>query len=474
MKQLSLVFAIVLVGLLALMYWLNRVSVDLALTDVFGALFTGIKILFFTVLVLGAAWVAIEIKRHSEVKVIGPGKHGFKQAIIHKGEIVQLAQPNQQQLDPLQQMALLQKFLQVQGQLGKYAQPTSVQELPLSKPLEIDAPQEHIGAIVKYDDVRDDVPDDMSLLGIHPSDGALEFCSWEKLKMLWIVGSSSTGKSNTIYGKVLEAYNHGAKLLVIDQHAVKPDSLARKLEPLKGAFLRPIAVTDDQVLSTIQAFTAEFKRRVDGTSCEIKIVLIMDEINRMARNEALLAAIKEVVAIGGEESRGFGMYVWCISQKAVYLKWLRDSAITVIVHRLTSFAEALLACNEDRKAARRSLEFPIGRSFIYGVDFDDLIELQQPLYEVPETIESTIEPLPQFFQTQQEEVNGEAPGSRHNDDTGISDLSTIKILREIGKRLKKGDSKADIVKDFGLPYGRATQEIGAVVDMISDQMEAEG
>jgi hypothetical protein len=467
----AIVLALALVALAFALYWLNRMAVDLAASEFFGALFTGLKILFFAGVALGVAWCAVELKRHSQVKVIRPNKHGAAQVLIHNGEVHHLAQPNSQaQLDPLQQMALLQKFIQVQGQMGKFTQQTHVQEV---KPLEIEAPAEQIGAIVKYEDIRDEVPDDMSLLGIHPSDGALEFSSWEKLKMLWIVGSSSTGKSNTVFGKALEAYNHGAKLLVIDQHAVKPDSLARKLEPLKAAFLRPIATTDDQVLSTLRDFKTEFERRVAGASCELKIVLIMDEVNRMARNEALLGAIKEIVAIGGEESRGFGMYVWAISQKGVWLKWLRDSAITVIAHRVTSMEEAKLVCNEDLKAARQLLKFPVGRSFVYGVDFEGMIELQQPLYEVPEVIESTIEPLPQNFHTQQSEANEEAPGSAHNVDTGTYDLSTIKILREIGKRLKAGDSKADIVKSFGLPYGRATQEMGAVVDMVASELEVE-
>jgi len=393
MKTFSLFFALFLIGFLMLLYWLNRFAVNLALSEMFSVFLLGIKVVFVVGLALGVAWCAIELRRRASLREIGPGKHGYKQAVLHRGEIVQLAQPGQGQLDPMQQLAMLKTVMQLQGQMTKLAQQTTVQEVA---PLEIEAPHEQIPAIVRYADVVDDVPSDMSLLGIHPEDGALELSDWEKLKMLWIIGSSSTGKSNTVFGKALEAYNHSAKLLVVDQHAVKSDSLARKLEPLKDAFLMPIAQTDDQVLSTLQAFKAEFERRVHCqvcvrsnqtcARCSQKIVLIMDEINRMARNEALLAMIKEIVAIGGEESRGFGMYVWCISQKAVHLKWLRDSAITVIAHRVTRKEEAMLACNDDRKAAERLLKFGVGRCFVYGVDFDDLLELQQPLYEVEDHI----------------------------------------------------------------------------------------
>lgn len=260
-------------------------------------------------------------------------------------------------------------------------------------------PKQGIPDVIRYEDVADAIPEDMSLLGIHPSNGDLELTLWEKLKCLWVVGSSSTGKSNTVFGKAREAVDHSAKLLPVDQHAGKDDSLARKLAPLKSAFLRPVAVKDNEVLDALNWFKTEFERRVNCpcgqqakrcAACSQKIVLICDEMNRMVRNEALVKPLKEIVAICGEESRGFGMYGWFLSQKCAHLKWLRDSAITVIVHRLTRFEEALLACNDDRAAAKQLLTFKIGRTFVYGVDFDGLLELQQPLYDVPDVIESDL------------------------------------------------------------------------------------
>jgi hypothetical protein len=63
------------------------------------------------------------------------------------------------------------------------------------------------------------------------------------------------------------------------------------------------------------------------------------------------------------------------------LKWLRDAATTVIAHRMVRVEEARLACNDDLKAARKNLKFPIGRTWVYGVEFEDM-ELQQEWYEV--------------------------------------------------------------------------------------------
>lgn len=238
--------------------------------------------------------------------------------------------------------------------------------------------------IVRYADIMHRIPSGKALLGVNPVTGRLALTDWEKFKCLWVVGSSSTGKSNTVYGKAMEAVNAGAKLLVIDQHANKPDSLSRKLQPFKSSFLLPVAVEDHEVISVLDLFRDEFERRVKGGRYTQKIVLICDEMNRMVRNAALNKALQDIVAICGEESRGFGMYGWFISQKAVHLKWLRDSAITVIAHRVTRFEEAKLACNDDRKAANRLLTYPVGRTYIYGVDFNEPMELQQALYDMPD------------------------------------------------------------------------------------------
>jgi hypothetical protein len=242
--------------------------------------------------------------------------------------------------------------------------------------------------VIRYADIEDQIPPGKMLLGVWPDTGKLELSGWQKLKCLWIVGSSSMGKSNTVYGKALEAVKGGAKLLIVDQHASKPGSLAKLLQGFEHAFWngQPVARTDEQVLAHLQMFKEELERRVAGASRKQKIVLICDEMNRMARNPKLLAALKEVVAICGEESRGFGMYGWFISQKAVHLKWLRDSAITRIAHAVESIEEAMLICNDDRKAAKRLLDFHVGRTFVKGGDFD-LMELQQALYGEDESDE---------------------------------------------------------------------------------------
>jgi len=66
------------------------------------------------------------------------------------------------------------------------------------------------------------------------------------------------------------------------------------------------------------------------------------------------------------------------------------------------------------------------------------------------------------------EANGEAGGSQTD---RITSVSSIDVLREIGKRLQNGEDAAEIVKSFGLPYGRATQQLRATVDMAAGMLE---
>jgi hypothetical protein len=66
------------------------------------------------------------------------------------------------------------------------------------------------------------------------------------------------------------------------------------------------------------------------------------------------------------------------------------------------------------------------------------------------------------------EASVEARGSEND---RITSVSSIDALREIGKRLQNGEDAADIVKSFGLPYGRATQQLRATVDMAAGMLE---
>lgn len=435
--------------------------------EIVTAVWHGLIILFFVGVSLGTLWGLVLIRQHAKVRVVRPGPHGHAQALIvqeRKGllrveqRIEQLQNPA---MDPAQQIEMLLKMQRAlqsdQRMLTLLAKQQQTVVPQIEGPKEPEQVVESIAEVVHYEEIADEIPPEMSLLGIHPEDGSLELTAWEKLKCVWLVGSSSTGKSNTIFGKALEAVNKGAKLLVVDQHAIKKDSLARKLQPLSHAYLRPLATSDDDVLATLAWFKAEFERRVNCpmcarsdepcVRCSQKIVLICDEMNRMVRNEALVKPLKEIVAICGEESRGFGMYGWFLSQKCAHLKWLRDSAITVIVHKLTRFEEALLACNEDRAAARRLLGFKVGRTYVYGVDFDEPMELQQALYPTPKNDSPGTWP------------DGEVPTSTNALPTTSPQTDDLKYFTQGGKRAEVDEEEISF-------YAQNAEKIKAVTQMM--------
>jgi hypothetical protein len=108
------------------------------------------------------------------------------------------------------------------------------------------------------------------------------------------------------------------------------------------------------------------------------------------------------------------------------------------------------------------------------IPFTFQVIYQEPLQPNPYHFQHTSNTLPHHSQPasnlnngRMPEANGEATGSNFSAGEN-QDESAVKILRDIGKRLKNGEASADIVKSFGLPYGRATQELKAAVEMLAE------
>lgn len=401
----AIVLALALVILAFVLYWLNRHSVDLALTEIFGALFTGIKILFFVGVALGVAWAAIEIKHHSRLKVIGPDRSGhYKQAIIHKGEVVHLAQPNQAQLDPMQQLNMLKSVLAMQGQMSKLAQQTHVQEVETSETREIAGPAA-LPTNINYEDIRRQVPKNHILvgigrLGIETKERAVGAC-------LWIVGLSGTGKTSTTVLRVEERASAGHHFMGVDPHWFKPDSLTNAIKAYRSRFLMPIARSAEESNKVFKAFMTEFRARKAGLVPQpwTPITLLVDEVGALMdptstdedeRNfeEENAKMLPSIARVCGEEARNFEMGGIFISQRATGLAWLRKVALMVIVHQLLQESEKKLATNNDTAAMLDMKTWPIGRTYVFGVGFQEGPRtVQQPRFEVPEesVIESTLE-----------------------------------------------------------------------------------
>jgi hypothetical protein len=246
-------------------------------------------------------------------------------------------------------------------------------------------------ALVRYDDIRAQVPRGHTLLGIGTN--GLETRKFSVLSTCWIVGGSKTGKTNTVALKVEEAYNLGCYFFVIDPHRYKEDSLYNSIRAYRSRFLKPgVATTPEEIRDVLKAFLTEAQARLNGTSKNrTPITLLMDEVGHVCDivglegeeleiAQEIVALLKKISRMCGQELRGFNMFGWFISQTATGLAWLRKNAMTVIAHKVLMMSERKLACNEDMQIARSMDTWPVGRIMVYGLDFPDgSMILQQPV-----------------------------------------------------------------------------------------------
>lgn len=427
----------------------------------------GAIILFFAFLGLGIAYVAVHIR--TKARVIEPTRYGPTQAVqLRDGNWLQLTSPAQQ-IDPMQQLQMLKTVIQMQNQMAQLARRSIVEEKQPAP--QIAAPSEEtIPAIVAYSSVSEQVPTELSLLGIHPMSGALEIVSPEQLKTAWFVGGSNMGKTNTVYGKVSDAVRWGAKMIVCDNHAEKPDSLANKLKDFHHRLLIPLAQTDEDIKRAVIRFLKEFHQRRDHSrSCAEKWLIVCDEVNatgnhvvKLTEQEEqwlydaygvkvedhrvkLMVFFKILAETCGYESRGFGMFGFFISQKVAGLSWLRNAMMTVFVHGLLMYSEALLAANNNRQRAEEIMKFKKGRTLVYGYEVDEMI-LQQPLYE-PQVVESTIESVAQsapqkMESSNQAEIDGVQTDVEGVDHTFPFDFSK---LQQVRKMILEKQNQNDII-----------------------------
>lgn len=235
---------------------------------------------------------------------------------------------------------------------------------------------------VTYEQVAAQIPAGHALLGV--SHNSVETCDFAQLMTVWICGGSNTGKSNTVGLKIKEAIMNGRdiKIILIDPHARKEDSLYNKIRHYESRFLMPVAKDEDEILNALTWFLEEFKRRRDIGGSDTDILLVIDEVPGVldSEEEEIPRLVKRIARICGRESRGFGMFGWFISQNAVGLAWLRNVVLTVIAHKMNMLNEARLACNEHLDVARDMENWPRGRVIVYGLNFQGIKVLQMPLF----------------------------------------------------------------------------------------------
>jgi hypothetical protein len=288
----------------------------------------------------------------------------------------------------------------------RQAKSTAVQEIdtPEAAP-QLEAP---LPTNVLYEDVRNQVPRGHVLVGvgrtgIETKDQAVGAC-------VWIVGLSGTGKTSTTVLRVEERAAAGHKFLGADPHYFKPDSLTNAVKAYEHDFMMPMARDIEGIKAVLATFLNEFNARKAGRVPQPwqPITLLVDEVGSLmdptsadkeerAAEEEIKKMLPSIARICGQEARNFNMGGIFISQQATGLAWLRKVALMVIVHQLLMENEKKLALNGDTEAMESMKTWPRGRTYVYGVGFEEGPRtVQQPFFK-GRVIDSTIEPArPQY------------------------------------------------------------------------------
>src|SRR5215469_14954415 len=254
--------------------------------------------------------------------------------------------------------------------------------------------QAQLPTYVRYEEIRPQIPHGRALVGV--SGRGIETKEDSVRALVWIVGGSGTGKTNTVCIRVDDDDRRGHRFLVIDPHRFKKDSLYHAIKGYASQFLLPVAMEPEDVLATLNAFLQEFERRKAGGSWSYPVTIIVDEVGSLVLDvdkdnpvEANVAArLKEVARVCGQEARGFDMGGIFISQDAAGLAWLRKRALMVLAHQVTMWSERLLVCNQNTMIARDMDTWPVGRTLAYGIAFPEgQLVVQQPVFQ-PRVLEA--------------------------------------------------------------------------------------
>lgn len=270
--------------------------------------------------------------------------------------------------------------------------------------LRINQPQEvpsNLPSFVPYEQVKHLIPAGHALLGAN-EEGGVDTCEFKELMTMWIVGGSNMGKSNTVALKVDEAIRDGrnTRIILIDPHKWKPDSLYNKIRCYESRFLFAVASEPEEILQVLTWFSEEFLRRRNEPAAVVHddILLIVDEVPSLmepelpaSKRSAIPRMLVNIARICGQQSRGFGMFGWFISQNAAGMSWLRNMVLTVIAHKMNMMSERKLACNEDMEIARSMSNWPKGRIVVYGLNFETVRVLQMAAFSPPVVVDGTHE-----------------------------------------------------------------------------------
>ena len=355
------------------------------------------------------------------------------------------------------------------------------EEMREVEPLQIEAPR-RLPDRVRYEEIRSQIPQGHILVGVGAS--GVETKERAVGACVWIVGLSGTGKTSTTTLRVDERKQEGHKFLGADPHFFKGESLFHAIYekedgrpgPYKGDFLAPMGRTPEEILDVLKMFLDEFNARKSKRRPKPwqKITLLVDEVSAMMdkalattpEEKEIIDLLPSIARICGQEARDFQMGGIFISQQATYLAWLRKYALMIIVHQLLQESEKKLATNSDSEVMEEMKYWPIGRTYVYGVGFQEGPRtVQQPLFEPKMDNLSFLPRDPWEDLGRHPEGNGEDAGREKDASEDVTPLVLRRFLNDAGKMHAAGQSIDSILKAHGLtPGGRNNQNLKSLLE----------
>ncbi len=293
---------------------------------------------------------------------------------------VRLAQEHygfrQRQLRDLRTAHLTRTFQEDQTGSGE----SLMQQLPEAEP----EPTGNIpgmpakGQIFHYRDYAKLLHNGELIAGIR-ADGTAQIATWNDFKILLILGSSSSGKTTTIVEKCACGARCGGWLVICDPHAMKPDSLTRRITSLQGALMpgTTLAMEHKDIMTNVRAVHNELERRRRGGDMRRPIFLVIEELNRLMRDKAIADELSSFIEELGQEARGYNIYVILCAQRATGLANIRNSVIAFICHRVNPMESSKII---PARYAKMTGELGVGQTFVIDGD-GTVLALQQVLIE---------------------------------------------------------------------------------------------
>jgi hypothetical protein len=248
--------------------------------------------------------------------------------------------------------------------------------------------------------------------------------------------------------------------------------------PLTIIYLEELNSLKDYFKSQIQAQKPYGRRRVEAAMA--RYAQLMYDIREIVRRG--LKVRMQVLACAQVDYRDDDLVeAWRNITSGLCFS-VKPSAAMAAGFRETELLE--VCAKEDKRT-----QFVAELGEYVGIGLAPLFDLKREIMEWEERMEAGDDcsekttPLPECLQPEPEvsnqdvevveEASGSDLGSENLEFNDLGELSTVRALREIGKRLRRGEDKTEIVKSFGLSWGRATQELRAVVDMVEEQLNQE-